>query len=181
MIATLSASTDTKQFWTKASRNYGRNSSTAICFQINSCELFKRFRLSGMLRSDGASGNRIANRHKSSQQPHGSKAEKENEIRASGHDVSPLGDHRLHRVRNEDPSDGKAENCAGQAGDQDVKGAGVRLGCHSRSSDSSAQANLEHGRILERLLNSRCEICHATEGPFQACCFRASPSESTFS
>jgi hypothetical protein len=92
-----------------------------------------------------------------------------------------IGDHRLHRVRNEDPSDGKAENCAGQAGDQDVKGAGVRLGCHSRSSDSSAQANLEHGRILERLLNSRCEICHATEGPFQACCFRASPSEATFS
>jgi hypothetical protein len=35
-----------------------------------------------------------------------------------------LGDHRLHGVRNEDPGESKTKNCAGQAGNQDVKGAG---------------------------------------------------------
>jgi hypothetical protein len=45
---------------------------------------------------------------------------------------------------NEDPSGGEAQNGAGQAGDEDVQGVGVRLGCHSRSSDLSAQADLEH-------------------------------------
>jgi hypothetical protein len=66
-------------------------------------------------------------------------------------------------VRNEDPGSGQAKNCAGQAGNQDVKGAGFSLGCPGRSSDLSAHANLEHGRILERPLNSRCEICHAAK------------------
>src|SRR5262249_61792084 len=57
----------------------------------------------------------------------------------------------------------QAKDGAGQARDQDVKGAGFRLGCHGRSSDLIAQANLEHGRISERSLNSRCEFCHSTE------------------
>jgi hypothetical protein len=37
----------------------------------------------------------------------------------------PLGDHWLHGMRNEDPGGGEAENRAGQAGDQDVKGCGL--------------------------------------------------------
>jgi hypothetical protein len=94
------------------------------------------------------------------------------------HGGSPSGDHRLHGVSNEDPTGGEAENGADQAGDENVKSAAVRLGCHSRSSDSSAQANLEHGRILERLLNSRCEICHATGAPGLGL---HCPSESTLS
>ena len=81
-----------------------------------------------------------------------------------------LSDHWLHEVSNENPSGREAQNCAGQAGNEDVKGASVRLGCHSRSSDLSAQADLEHGKILERPLKSRCEISHATES-IQFCGF----------
>ena len=39
-----------------------------------------------------------------------------------------LSDHWLHEVRNENPSGREAQNCAGQAGDQNVKGAGVEWG-----------------------------------------------------
>ena len=70
-----------------------------------------------------------------------------------------LSDHWLHEVRNENPSGREAQNCAGQTGNEDVKGSSVRLGCHSRS----AQADLEHGRILKRPLKLRCEICHVAE------------------
>ena len=71
--------------------------------------------------------------------------EKEIEVKAVQHDKSPLGDHWLHGKRNEEPGGGEAENRAGQAGDQDVKGAGF---CHGSSSDLFVQANLEHGGNL---------------------------------
>ena len=76
--------------------------------------------------------------------------------------LTPLGDHWLHGKRNEEPGGGEAENRAGQAGDQDVKGAGF---CHGSSSDLFVQANLEHGGNVGWHPKISCGISHVTNSP----------------